>query len=653
MRSLLAPAIALLDRLRYPQKFALISLIFALPLALAMFLLIDEINNNLVVARAEADGVSFLRTLRQLREHLPQHDLLAYRFLQGDTSLKPQLDQARAQIDTDMQALVDMDRRFGARFGTTRASNQLVEQWQRLKAQMNLLTPNASMQAHVLLMNELRTMTATVGDTSSLILDPQLDSYYMMDAVLLKLPEQQALIGQMLMLDEQLPRSVAPTARDWAQMTLRGGSVQASLASIKYGIGVAARSDPNGAIQRDTGPLLQQSEQATTAFLQSVDQHMLNVGKGTEDAFFELGQQAIKGSFALWDRSADTLEALLQARINDLTRKVYATAAFAAAALVLVFYLLIGFYRSVMRTVSHLELAAQRLVSGDATEKVALSSRDELSDVATSFNQIATAMLAANAQRTAVVENAVDGIMTLDAAGNVQSINAAAEAMFGVQAAQCTGQSVALLLPEYMRLDRQDHTGRYELTGCRSDGSTFPVELALNEVFVQGQPLIVGMTRDLTERKQDEAERERLQQGIIRAQAEALKELATPLIPVTDRTVVMPLIGSIDSQRAQQIVTALLHGVEAHQASVAIIDITGVPVVDTHVAQTLLQAAQAIELLGAKTVLTGIRPEVAATLVTLGVSLGRIVTCSSLQSGITFALAHESSTAQKTQLRAM
>jgi rsbT co-antagonist protein RsbR len=154
---------------------------------------------------------------------------------------------------------------------------------------------------------------------------------------------------------------------------------------------------------------------------------------------------------------------------------------------------------------------------------------------------------------------------------------------------------------------------------------------------------ILVMYEDVTARKQEEEERIRLKDDLIHAQAAALAELSTPLIPISDNTVVMPLVGAIDSRRAQQVIEGLLVGIVETRAQIAILDITGVPVVDTQVADALLRAAQAVKLLGARVVLTGIRPEVAQTLVGLGVDLTGIVTRSTLQSGIAFAFARESS----------
>jgi anti-anti-sigma factor len=126
----------------------------------------------------------------------------------------------------------------------------------------------------------------------------------------------------------------------------------------------------------------------------------------------------------------------------------------------------------------------------------------------------------------------------------------------------------------------------------------------------------------------------RLQQEIIASQRSIIQELSSPIIPVSDDILVLPLIGSIDTVRAQQIMEDMLGAISSHQASVLIIDITGVAMVDTGIAHYLLQAARAAQLLGTRVILVGISPEVAQTVVQLGVDLSSIPTYSSLQFGL-------------------
>lgn len=146
------------------------------------------------------------------------------------------------------------------------------------------------------------------------------------------------------------------------------------------------------------------------------------------------------------------------------------------------------------------------------------------------------------------------------------------------------------------------------------------------------------ITTDLSEQKRAANERADLQTQVIEAQQHALRELSTPLLPLSNKVVLMPIIGTIDSRRASQVMETLLQGVSQHNAEIAIVDITGVQVVDTQVANAFIQAARAVQLLGAQVLLTGIRPEVAQTLVQLGVDLQGMVSRGSLQAGVAYAL---------------
>lgn len=149
-----------------------------------------------------------------------------------------------------------------------------------------------------------------------------------------------------------------------------------------------------------------------------------------------------------------------------------------------------------------------------------------------------------------------------------------------------------------------------------------------------------GVTMDETSVKLAEAQRVEacMREEVIRAQEATLQALSTPLIPLDDDTVVMPLIGSLDPTRIERILQTLLEGVASARARTVILDITGVPDLDAPSADALLRAARSAALLGAESVLTGVRPHVAATLVALGVDLGAVVTLSTLKAGIAYAM---------------
>lgn len=146
------------------------------------------------------------------------------------------------------------------------------------------------------------------------------------------------------------------------------------------------------------------------------------------------------------------------------------------------------------------------------------------------------------------------------------------------------------------------------------------------------------LERELVEKGRADAERSALHEQIIAAQRTRLLELSTPLIPITDRILVMPLIGTMDADRAEQAIEAMLHGASSRSADFVILDITGLKRVDESVANMLLLAASGLRLLGTRTVITGIRAEVARTLVHGNASLQGIVTKATLQDGIAVAM---------------
>ena len=121
---------------------------------------------------------------------------------------------------------------------------------------------------------------------------------------------------------------------------------------------------------------------------------------------------------------------------------------------------------------------------------------------------------------------------------------------------------------------------------------------------------------------------------LIKQQQEAIKELSTPVLPLRAGLLLLPVIGVIDSHRARQLTEQLLEGIRTHRAKAVVIDLTGVPAVDSAVANHLLQTVRAAKLLGASAVITGISTENAQTLTRIGVDLRGLVTTSDLQSGV-------------------
>lgn len=175
----------------------------------------------------------------------------------------------------------------------------------------------------------------------------------------------------------------------------------------------------------------------------------------------------------------------------------------------------------------------------------------------------------------------------------------------------------------------------YQLQEQLPDGHTVYFSSLVGLVAIDGQATgLAFMVNDITQQVTEGKERTRLQQQVIDSQKQLLKELSTPVIPILDRVIIMPIIGSIDSSRAQDMTRALLAGISANRARYVVLDVTGVPVVDTGVAQHLSRTIQAARLKGAQTIVTGISDSIAETIVDLGMDWHDIETQRDLQTGL-------------------
>ncbi len=348
MRALLAPGVALMNRLRYPQKFTLVSLVFAIPLGLIMYLWLAEVGERLAFARKERAGVEYVVALQQLLEPL---------------ALAPQTPAVEAAV----QRVDAVDARLGADLQTTEA-------WHALR--QTLADPAVGPAARVANTGQL---LAQLGDTSTLILDPDLDTYYLINATVTFLP---ALVRQLSTIADLAarPPSAAASGAQHAALAL----VQAMYGAVRRGHAVALGTRPQ--LAATLTPHLQATGAAVDALASVVDDEASGRVAAQVAA---RAAAALRAVFAHQAATATALDTLLAARIRRLARHRASLLLVVAASLAVVAYLWAAFYGAVLQAVTRLDRVSQRMLSGDFTSRVVLDSRDELHQVVDSFNRVA------------------------------------------------------------------------------------------------------------------------------------------------------------------------------------------------------------------------------------------------------------------------
>jgi rsbT co-antagonist protein RsbR len=230
--------------------------------------------------------------------------------------------------------------------------------------------------------------------------------------------------------------------------------------------------------------------------------------------------------------------------------------------------------------------------------------------------------------------------------GIIVEVNPRVRTMFGYTLEEAVGRPALEFIAPVSR-DLVGHnilTGYeepYEALALRKDGSIFLGEFRGRSIPYHGRSARITMVLDITERERAEsAVREAaIKEEVIRAQAAALAELSTPLLPVGEGVLVLPLVGEVSAERGARVLEALVKGVAEHRARTAIFDITGMTSVSAAAVELLVRAARAARLLGAQVRFTGIKPEAAQALVDLDINIAEVRTHATLRQGIAEALA--------------
>ncbi len=427
MDSLLSPGIALLNRLRFPLKFGLVSLVFAIPMVIMAYLLLSNVAEEVDFLEHEHKGVEYIISLRQLVEHVPQHRGMANAYLNGGTSFKEKILAKRTVIDEKFDAVLARDKELNTYLKTGNKVAELQRQWSALKSNSMSMSAAESFAAHTAFIGEIIVLIQHVADTSSLILDSGLDTYYLMDLMVMRLPAMAEAMGQARGLASGAAAKGELVGASAINLSVLMDRFMQIDAAIKYDLEVVFGENPalKTKLESAERAVFSSSEKLKDMLehevLGAAAKGGITVASGD---VFAAGSKAIGDIFDLYDRVMPAMDEILLERIAEDKALEATMFGIMAAVLLLASYLFVAFYRAVMTSLQDIDKATTALAAGDLTIRMEHRSHDEMSRIVDSFNNMisgfsnlvgqvlnSTAQVAAAAEElSAVTEETNQGI---------------------------------------------------------------------------------------------------------------------------------------------------------------------------------------------------------------------------------------------------
>lgn len=537
------------QKLKVAHKLMLISIFFVLPDSVMLYLFITAINDNIQFARMEQKGNEYQRPLEELLELLPQHRQLAQRAMVGEPAARSQIARKAAQIDTSFRKLDEVDARIGAELQFTdeglakrhrehfRARTVHAE-WQQLKDQLPKLSAEACGERHQHLVADIRAMITHSGDTSNLILDPDLDSYYMMDATLLTLPQAQDRLATVMATGEAVLRQAHVTHQDRQQFAVFVTMLQQQdLDRITSSMETSLREDPNfygtsPSLQERIPTALRSYVGAMQAFIRLTKRFVYLEGVDvTVDEYLSAGKKARDASFKLWRIADEEVDVLLQKRIEAYQSRRAKSLLVAAGALLAA----IGFVTFITRSISRpLRQQALDLTNANAALEAEIAERKRAEEeLRHSETQLAAAQIIARI-----------GSWGWDIAANRIDWSEENFRIHGLEPGAIEISYDAML--EFVHPDDRDLSEKTFLRAVK-DGMPFSFEQRIllrdgseRVLHQRGEPVlggdgkvaeVFGTAQDITERKRAEAALEKAHRELLGVSRRAgMAEVATGVL---------------------------------------------------------------------------------------------------------------------------
>ncbi|MDZ7805126.1 methyl-accepting chemotaxis protein [Thiohalophilus sp.] len=395
MKALFGPAVYLMNRFRYPIKFSLIFLIVLIPLLVLSSILITNMNDEISFLENERQGLTYIQIVREPIQFIQQHRALTAAYLTGNKSLREQITQKRDEVESALNRLQQVDKRLGKALNTGDQLTAILQQWDNIKANSLSLIPADNMQVHSRLIQDLITLISQVADSSQLTLDPILDSYYLADALVSRIPTLTEAMGQARAVGSGIAQIGGFSSKSFIRLSILTNSINEDNQNLRNGLDAAFESNP--AVTTQLEKAVNENNQAVGGMETMLKEELLakntiSLGDGIKidsQTVLQQSTDAINKSYALYDAIVPVLDGLFVSRIQKDKQIEFMAIATVVVVLLAIVYLFIGLYLSVVDNIRRVDEASSHLAGGNLTARVDISSKDEMRNIATSFNNMA------------------------------------------------------------------------------------------------------------------------------------------------------------------------------------------------------------------------------------------------------------------------
>ncbi|MDO8933403.1 MAG: methyl-accepting chemotaxis protein [Rhodocyclaceae bacterium] len=401
MRFLFVPAILLMNRLRYVARFMLLGVVGFIAIALLLSQLIFKLTESITATRSELQGIQTVKPLQTLIQVMQQHRGLSSGVINGDASLAGK----RAAKETDVIAAVAaVDKTLSGAVAQAPEWTNLKTDWEQIRSGGLALTAPENFAKHTQAIRRLLDFLARVGEDSTLVLDPDYASSFIMSMVVYKMPETLEPLGQLRARGTGILAKKTISEPQRVELARLVSEIGVGTRSLNIAAAKAAGYAPH---LKDTliGPVENFGKAFADVNKLVVEDLLSGAFSTAPPAYFKMTTDVIDiGYKQLFDTLLPTLETELNARQKILQRNLAVNLAVALLVLLVVGYLAVGSYYAVVDGVKQLAREVETIAGGDLTARVKLASRDELQEVGDSLNHMADAVsnLIRNVQQGAV-----------------------------------------------------------------------------------------------------------------------------------------------------------------------------------------------------------------------------------------------------------